>query len=69
MPFDPHAWDWPQWTLAIMMFLGLAIDASLHGKPRVNGDDEPEKRNFFIALCRFLLWGFVLVAGGFFGGN
>ncbi|MDX5984683.1 hypothetical protein [Sphingomonas echinoides] len=57
--FDPSHWAWPQWTMAIMLFLWLLVSASSHGKPR-------EPYNGFTAIVRFALSVFLLSYGGFF---
>lgn len=59
--FNPDVWSWPQWSLIILMFLGLVIAAADHGK-----DKKPEKHNAFVAMCRFTLWTFLLIFGGFY---
>lgn len=57
--FDPSHWAWPQWTMAVMLFLGLVISAGKHGEPR-------EPYNGFIAMVSFGLAVFILSFGGFF---
>lgn len=67
MHIDLASWGWPQWTVLILMFLGLTYRAANHGKPMIDkATGKPEEHNAFIGFCRFLLWGFILTAGGFF---
>jgi len=58
--FDPSVWGWPQWAVMILMFLGAAVQAAVHGKPRT------DSFNGFVALTRFSLFMFLLICGGFF---
>lgn len=58
--FDPSVWGWPQWTVLILLFSGLAIQAACHGKPR------NDSFNGFVAVVRFSLFMFLLIFGGFF---
>lgn len=58
--FDPNVWGWPQWTVLILMFVGLAIQTAFHGKPRT------DNFNGFGAIVRFSLFMFLLIFGGFF---
>jgi hypothetical protein len=66
--FDLASWGWQQYTLLIFMFIALAFHAVSHGKPMLN-EGQPVKWNFFMALCRFMLWLFILITGGFFAAN
>lgn len=67
MNIDTSAWGWPQWAMLILLFLGFAIRASLHGKPMIDKETkEPEKYNGFVGAGRFALMLFILTAGGFF---
>ena len=63
-------WDWPQWTILIMLFLSLTIAAANHGKQKLQstGDEkgQPERHNGLLASIRFGLWVFILICGGFF---
>lgn len=63
-------WFWPQWTVVALLFVGFAMNATRHGKPRLveYGADKgkPEARDGFTALARVAIWLFVLIAGGFF---
>lgn len=70
MDFNPHIWTWPQWSVAVLLFLSLFFGATLHGKPKVNkATREPDKYNFGISVTGVVLWLFLLTAGGFFGGG
>jgi hypothetical protein len=69
MSFDPRAWSWPQWAIAVLYVLALARSAAMHGKDRVDGDGKPDRYNFPAALMAFSLVTFFLIAGGFFGGS
>jgi len=64
------AWHWPQWTVAVLMFLTVFATCVRHGKPRleISGDrkGEPELFNGFIGILRAILWIFILTCGGFF---
>jgi hypothetical protein len=64
------AWHWPQWALAIILFMRLSLGAGMHGRAKViaSGPDkgEPEKYSFFSTLTTALLWAFILICGGFF---
>jgi hypothetical protein len=66
MNIDTGGWGWPQWTVLILMFLSLGVHASLHNKPKLDEDGNPQKYNGFIALTRFALLLFLLIAGGFY---
>lgn len=63
-------WGWPQWTLLAVLILSLLYHCHRHGDPRVETQGErkgqPERFNGFVALTRFALLMFVLIAGGFF---
>lgn len=67
--FDPNAWAWPQWSLAIWLLLGLMIDAGLHGKAKVDPKGQPYTYNGFVAMVRTGIWVFFLLYGGFFAGR
>lgn len=62
-------WGWPQWIVLIMLFLALVIQCGNNGKDRVfwSGPDKgkPERYNATLGFLRFILWTFLLVAGGF----
>ncbi len=60
------AWEWPQWAVVILLFLGFTITATQHGKPKVLKDGAPEMFNGFVSLGKVAMWGFILIAGGFF---
>lgn len=68
MNIDTSGWGWPQWTVLILLFLQLALTAGQHGKPRLDPNGDPEKYNGFIALTRFAMLLFLLIAGGFYAG-
>lgn len=58
-------WGWPQWVLLILMFLSLVYHCARHGEERKD-KGEPEKFSGFVAMTRFALMMFILIAGGFF---
>lgn len=64
------SWGWPQWMLSALLFLSFLTVAAQHGKPMVettgDGKGEPKTYNAFMAIARFALWIFILIAGGFF---
>ena len=64
------SWAWPQWTAAILIFLGFVLVSARHGQERVeaHGDrkGQPQRYSGFSALARATLWAFILIAGGFF---
>jgi hypothetical protein len=70
MIISTASWGWPQWVMLIALFLGFAIQAAQHGKPRLDTSNklapEPEKYSGFAGLARMMLWLFILGAGGFF---
>lgn len=57
---EPTAWEWPQYTLMALMFLGLVVTAAEHGKPN------PHNYSFPMKFCQVGLWLFLLTFGGFF---
>lgn len=63
-------WLWPQWTMAILLFVGFLITASKHGQERLETSGErkgkPERYSGFMAIARAVLWVSILVCGGFF---
>jgi hypothetical protein len=63
-------WGWPQWAILVMMVLSLMIFASKHGDERLETSGErkgkPERYNAFVAIIRFGIIMFILIAGGFF---
>lgn len=65
-----QTWQWPQWVMAILLFLSVFINCARHGSPMVEiaGDQkgQPLRYSGFIALLRFILWVFILSCGGFF---
>lgn len=63
MSFDPTAWHWPQWAMAVMMVLSVIITCSQHGKLRKG------EHNGFLSIIGFAISLFILTCGGFFGGH
>ena len=57
--FDQSQWAWPQWTIAISLFLGMLVYTGNDGKPR-------EPYNGCAAIVRFALAMVILSYGGFF---
>lgn len=53
-------WDWPQWTIALIMLFNVIGTAALHGKPRSGN------HNGVLGIVSFGFSAFVLTAGGFF---
>lgn len=58
---SPDNWEWPQWSYAILMLIGLWVAISKHGEPKIiqNYSMGEATLNTFIACV-------LLVAGGFF---
>jgi len=54
-----ETWHWYQWTMAILMFLGVAATAALHG------DERKGKYSFPTKLVSTFLLSFLLYKGGF----
>jgi hypothetical protein len=66
MSIDTALWAWPQFTVLIILFLSLIINAQKHGKLNVDKEGNPDKVNFFTSITKVIFWLFVLIAGGFF---
>ena len=55
------AWEWPQWTVAILATLNIVAAAALHDEPK-----RPSKHSFPIQLVSAAISTIILVCGGFY---
>ena len=60
MTFNPDVFGWPQWTMLVLLFLAVSINATRHGQ------DRSGKYNGIAAFVWFMMWMFILICGGFF---